>query len=407
LQWILVFFLFGLRNRLLRFLINQCVSILIFFFLILHGTVDGAESEDQSNRRKATEKELVTLQKKIKQLQKNQKKNRSSLTKEQQALKRTDVLIGQSRKSLEDTRSQLRKSKSRLEVLKKQRNKLNKDKESQQQALKKQIQAAYASGKQEYLKLLFNQEDPGKVGRTLIYYDYLNKARMKKIDELNITLTKLVKVENDINVERTRLESLEAEQAEENKRLANLKKTRQKAIGQLNKSLKNNSRQLKEWQTNEQDLKSLLEALKQTVETFIPEESLSGLSRLKGKLNWPVKGRLRETFGSARGSQQMRWSGVIIAAKEGQQINAIHHGRIVYSDYLRGFGLIIIIDHGDGYMSLYGHNEALFKQPGDWVEAGEQIASVGQSGGYPTTGLYFEIRLRSKALNPAQFIRRR
>jgi len=233
--------------------------------------------------------------------------------------------------------------------------------------------------RQEYLKLLFNQEDPGKVGRTLVYYEYLNKARLEKIQQLNITLEKLLQVEKDIKTEQQKLESLENKQAEANKRLTSLKTKRQQSISQLNKTLKNNSKQLKEWQSNELDLKSLLETLKHTVETLIPEESLSGLSGLKGKLNWPVKGRVREKFGSKRGNQTMRWSGVIIAAKEGEQIKAIHHGRIVYSDYLRGFGLIIIIDHGDGYMSLYGHNEALFKQPGDWVEAGEQIATVGKA----------------------------
>lgn len=366
-----------------------------------------ADTEDRKKRRQATEKELVTLQKKIKQLQQNQAKKRTSLTKEQKALKVIDVDIGQSRKSLEKTRVKLRKSASRLKALEKQQKQLGKNKITQQQALVKQIQAAHAGGKQEYLKLLFNQEDPGKVGRTLVYYEYLNKARLEKIQQLNITLEKLLQVEKDIKTEQQKLESLENKQAEANKRLTSLKTKRQQSISQLNKTLKNNSKQLKEWQSNELDLKSLLETLKHTVETLIPEESLSGLSGLKGKLNWPVKGRVREKFGSKRGNQTMRWSGVIIAAKEGEQIKAIHHGRIVYSDYLRGFGLIIIIDHGDGYMSLYGHNEALFKQPGDWVEAGEQIATVGQSGGYPTSGLYFEIRLRSKALNPVKFIQRR
>ena len=383
------------------------VVILLVLIYFTSAWLFAADTEDRKKRRQATEKELVTLQKKIKQLQQNQAKKRTSLTKEQKALKAIDVDIGQSRKSLEKTRIKLRKSVSRLKALEKQQKQLGKNKITQQQALVKQIQAAHAGGKQEYLKLLFNQEDPGKVGRTLVYYEYLNKARLDKIQQLNITLEKLLQVEKDIKTEQQKLESLENKQTEANKRLTSLKTKRQQSISQLNKTLKNNSKQLKEWQSNELDLKSLLEALKHTVETLIPEESLSGLSGLKGKLNWPVKGRVREKFGSNRGNQTMRWSGVIIAAKEGEQIKAIHHGRIVYSDYLRGFGLIIIIDHGDGYMSLYGHNEALFKQPGDWVEAGEQIATVGQSGGYPTSGLYFEIRLRSKALNPVKFIQRR
>jgi len=380
--------------------------LLASFFVVLFASTFHAADDGRTKRRQATEKELSELRTKIKQLQSNQAKNRSSLSKEQKALKKTDVLIGQSRKSLETTRRQLTKSQSRLTVLKKQRKRLNQDKAVQQKALKEQIRAAYAGGKQEYLKLLFNQEDPGKLGRTLVYYDYLNKARLEKIQALNETLEKLILVEAEIIVEQQQLLTLEKELLKENKRLASLKKQRQSAISQLNTSLKNSSKQLKEWQTNEQDLVSLLDALKKTVATLIPEESLNGLSSLKGKLSWPVKGRLKEKYGTKRENTQVRWSGVLIAAKEGQKVNAIHHGRIVFSDYLRGFGLITIIDHGDGYMSLYGHNEALFKQPGDWVEAGEQIATVGQSGGYPTSGLYFEIRLRSKAVNPVRYIRR-
>ena len=369
-------------------------------------SITGADTDEQTDRRQATEKELSKLQGEIKKLQSHQAKNRTSLSKEQIALKKTDVLIGNSRKSLESTRIQLAQSQSRLTDLKAQRQQLNLDKSAQQKALKDQIRAAHAGGKLEYMKLLFNQQDPSKLGRILVYYDYLNKARLEKIHLLNTTLEKLIQVEKEIITEHQRWKTLEAELEQENQRLSKLKTDRQVVISQLNISLQNNSKQLKELETNEQDLISLLDALKQSTATLIPEESLHGLSKFKGKLNWPVKGRLKESFGSARGSDDMSWSGVLIAADEGEKVNAIHNGRIVYSDYLRGFGLIIIIDHGDGYMSLYGHNEALFKRSGDWVEAGEQIATVGQSGGYPTTGLYFEIRLRSKALNPVGFIRR-
>ena len=365
-----------------------------------------ASSNDRSQKRVATEKQLASLQARIKQLQVKQAKNRSSLTNEQKALKTTDVLINKSRRSLADIRKKLKQSQSRLNRLKKQRKQLNKDKINQQKALTEQIRAAYINGKQEYMKLLLNQEDPTKLGRTLVYYDYLNKARLEKIQALNTTLKKLVTVERNIVSEQQKLKNLESNQQSENTRLAGLKSQRQKVITSLNRSLKDSSKRLEEWHVNESDLMSLLDALNQTVTELIPEESLTGLSKLKGKLNWPVKGRIRESFGSQRGTNQIRWSGVLISAKEGQQVSAIHHGRIVYSDYLRGFGLIAIIDHGEGYMSLYGHNEALFKQPGDWVEAGEQIATVGQSGGYPTTGLYFEIRLRSKAINPVRFIQR-
>jgi len=360
--------------------------------------------EDKDLRRQATEKQISKLQAKIKKLQFNQKKNRSTLSKEQKALKATDIKISTSRKNLNSLNKKLKKSQSKLRALKVQKKRLLKDKENQQTSLKEQIRAAHAGGKQEYLKLLFNQEDPSQVGRTLIYYQYLNKARLEKIKELNITINKLAQVEIEIVKQQSELQQLVDKQKQENKRLTALKKSRQKTIALLNNSIHNNSKKISEWQENERDLQSLLEALKQSAATLIPEESLNGLKGVKGRLTWPVSGRIKERFGSKRGSQQIRWSGVLISAKEGSRVNAIHQGRVVYSDYLRGFGLISIIDHGKGYMSLYGHNEALFKQPGDWVEAGEQIATVGQSGGYPSTGLYFEIRLKSRALNPSRFM---
>lgn len=385
----------------------KIIQFLLLLYSLCCFPLNSAElADDREKRRAATEKELSQLQLKIKQLQSQQAKNRTTLSREQQALKKTDLQIGQSRKNLDITRKKLRDSQSRLKALTAQRQRLNLDKQDQQRALKEQIRAAYAGGKQEYIKLLFNQEDPGKVGRTLVYYDYLNKARLDKIQQFNITLEKLQQVEAKITTEQQQLTQHEAGLKQETERLAALKSRRQQAISELNNSLQSDSRILKEWRANEVDLMSLLEALKQTVETLLPEESLDGLLKLKGKLNWPVKGRIHESFGSKRGNDQMRWTGILIGAEEGQKVTAIHHGRIVYSDYLRGFGLIAIIDHGNGYMSLYGHNEALYKQPGDWVEAGEQIATVGQSGGYPKTGLYFEIRHRSKALNPLRFIRR-
>jgi septal ring factor EnvC (AmiA/AmiB activator) len=382
------------------------LKLLLLITLLTPLASYSALNDSRSERREATEKELSELQKKINKLQNNQAKNRTSLTKEQQALKGTDVLIGKSRKSLDNTRTKLRKSRSNLSSLIAQGKRLNKDKKKQQKALADQIRAAYAGGKQEYLKLLFNQEDPSKLGRTLVYYEYLNKARAEKIEALKKTLEKLVQVEIEITTEQKQLVVFVSELEQDNSRLAGLKDKRQQAILVLNRSFKNNSKRLKEWHQNESDLISLLDALKQTVTKMIPEESLNGLSSLRGKLNWPVNGRVKEYFGKPRGSEEIRWSGVLISAKEGAPVSAIHHGRIVYSDYLRGFGLITIIDHGNGYMSLYGHNEALYKQPGDWVEAGEQVATVGQSGGYPSTGLYFEIRLKSKALNPVRFIRK-
>jgi septal ring factor EnvC (AmiA/AmiB activator) len=260
------------------------------------------------------------------------------------------------------------------------------------------------NGNQEYIKLLLNQEDPAKVARSVAYYDYLNKARAEKIATLKTTIRELNQVITEITAEENNLRELAERQQAENNNLTSLKNRRVRVVAQLEQQVTSNEQKLQEWQANELDLVSILDALKTQVAKIIPEQALEGLSQLGGKLNWPVVGKLRERFGVQRQNSTALWSGILITSDAGKEIQAIHHGRVVYSDYLRGFGLMTIIDHGDGYMSLYGHSEALFKSAGDWVEAGERIAMVGQTGGYPEPGLYFEIRHRSKAVNPMRFI---
>ena len=367
-------------------------------------TISAQTTAEREQQRQETERALEALREQIQSLQTNQQKNRSQLSNEQKALKEADIAINRSNQRLRATRKSLRESQQSLKKLKQREQRLNSDKLKQQQALAKQIRTAYMNGNQEYIKLLLNQEDPAKVARSIAYYDYLNKARAEKIATLKTTIRELNQVITEIAVEETNLRELAERQQAENNNLTSLKNRRVRVVAQLEQQVTSNEKKLQEWQANELDLVSILDALKTQVAKIIPEQALEGLSQLGGKLNWPVVGKLRERFGVQRQNSTALWSGILITTDAGKEIQAIHHGRVVYSDYLRGFGLMTIIDHGDGYMSLYGHSEALFKSAGDWVEAGERIAMVGQTGGYPEPGLYFEIRHRSKAVNPMRFI---
>ena len=367
-------------------------------------TIPAQTTAEREQQRQETERALEALREQIQSLQTNQQKNRSQLSNEQKALKEADIAINRSNQRLRATRKSLRESQQSLKKLKQREQRLNSDKRKQQQALAKQIRTAYMNGNQEYIKLLLNQEDPAKVARSIAYYDYLNKARAEKIATLKTTIRELNQVITEIAVEETNLRELAERQQAENNNLTSLKNRRVRVVAQLEQQVTSNEKKLQEWQANELDLVSILDALKTQVAKIIPEQALEGLSQLGGKLNWPVVGKLRERFGVQRQNSTALWSGILITTDAGKEIQAIHHGRVVYSDYLRGFGLMTIIDHGDGYMSLYGHSEALFKSAGDWVEAGERIAMVGQTGGYPEPGLYFEIRHRSKAVNPMRFI---
>ncbi|MEL0067776.1 MAG: peptidoglycan DD-metalloendopeptidase family protein, partial [Gammaproteobacteria bacterium] len=367
-------------------------------------TIPAQTTAEREQQRQETDRALESLREQIQSLQTNQQKNRSQLSNEQKALKEADIAINRSNQRLRATRKSLRESQQSLKKLKQREQRLNSDKRKQQQALAKQIRTAYMNGNQEYIKLLLNQEDPAKVARSIAYYDYLNKARAEKIATLKTTIRELNQVITEIAVEETNLRELAERQQAENNNLTSLKNRRVRVVAQLEQQVTSNEKKLQEWQANELDLVSILDALKTQVAKIIPEQALEGLSQLGGKLNWPVVGKLRERFGVQRQNSTALWSGILITTDAGKEIQAIHHGRVVYSDYLRGFGLMTIIDHGDGYMSLYGHSEALFKSAGDWVEAGERIAMVGQTGGYPEPGLYFEIRHRSKAVNPMRFI---
>ena len=367
-------------------------------------TISAQTTAEREQQRQETERALEALREQIQSLQTNQQKNRSQLSNEQKALKEADIAINRSNQRLRATRKSLRESQQSLKKLKQREQRLNSDKRKQQQALAKQIRTAYMNGNQEYIKLLLNQEDPAKVARSIAYYDYLNKARAEKIATLKTTIRELNQVITEIAVEETNLRELAERQQAENNNLTSLKNRRVRVVAQLEQQVTSKEKKLQEWQANELDLVSILDALKTQVAKIIPEQALEGLSQLGGKLNWPVVGKLRERFGVQRQNSTALWSGILITTDAGKEIQAIHHGRVVYSDYLRGFGLMTIIDHGDGYMSLYGHSEALFKSAGDWVEAGERIAMVGQTGGYPEPGLYFEIRHRSKAVNPMRFI---
>ena len=376
----------------------------VLYCFLTTGLLAADKDSERSLQKQQAEQELKRLRERIKSLQANQAKNRDQLSKEQKALKRTDLAINKSSNTLRDTRNKLKGSRNRVQTLHTEQQSLEKNKTEQQYALAEQIRAAYMNGDQEYIKVLLNQEDPAKLARALTYYEYLNKARSKKIVSFQKTLERLSAVIAEINTEQQVLRDLETKQKSQNSKLLALKAERQQVVEQLTQEVMSNARKLEEWQANEGDLTSILDALEQQIAQLIPEQALTGLKNLQGKLNWPVQGKLRERFGRQREGSQLRWSGILIDAVTGQEVRAIYHGRVVYSDYLRGFGLITIIDHGDGYMSLYGHNEALFKNTGDWVEAGERIASVGQTGGYPHEGLYFEIRYQSRAINPVKFM---
>lgn len=352
-----------------------------------------------------TKAELEQIKQQINQLQKKLESSRKRYGSAAKSLQNTEQRINSAAKILRATQRQIKREQQKLNAGQQEQKQLEHDKERHQQLLGKQLQSAYSNGQQEYLKLLLNQEDPSKLGRILAYYKYLTAARTESIKELGTTLVRLQQVQKEIEQSIKELSVLETSQKEEQQRLLSLKEKRAVEVDKLAKSIASQDKKILSLREDEEELEALLQTMQKALESMVQAQNLSGLSKMKGQLSWPIRGKITQKFGQTI-SRDLKSNGVRIEAKEGQDIASVFHGRVIFSDWLRGFGLLIIVDHGEGYMSLYGNNQSLFKDVGDWVEAGELIATAGQSGGQKSPGLYFEIREQGKAHNPLSWIKR-
>ncbi|GAA6204806.1 peptidoglycan DD-metalloendopeptidase family protein [Thalassotalea sp. SU-HH00458] len=316
-------------------------------------------------------------------------------------LKNDDLAIAKIVKALNKTHASLKQTKKRLNELVKEKSQIIQAKKQQEAVLAKQLRTAYSTGHHDYLKLLLNQQDPGSVQRNLTYYQYLNKARINEIQQYKQTIAQLIEITNQQQQQAAQLQSLESTQNQQKLALEKNKKQRKATVAQLNKALLTSKQKLAKLEQEEADLVS---ALARMAELSKQEIDLNGLSKLKRKLSWPVKGKINRSFGS-RKQDYLKWKGVLLAAPLGRQVKTIHNGTVLFADWLKGYGLVTVIDHGEGYMSLYGHNQALLKSVGERVETGEPIALVGQSGGQSQSALYFEIRHNGQAVNPKLWCR--
>ena len=276
---------------------------------------------------------------------------------------------------------------------------------NQNKALQGQIRAAHAMGKSEKLKLLLNQQDPALSSRMIVYYDYLNQARIARLKEIESSLLVLSKLEQDNSRESEELEKVLVQKKIEQKTLIKTKSEREALLEKLNEEYSSKKQELNRLKENEQKLQKLIVSLHQTIDDFPFEAGpVKPFHKLRGQLAWPIRGKLIKKFGSKRADR--RWDGVLIGSKEGTEVHAVTRGRIVYADWLRGYGLLTIIDHGKGYMTVYAFNQSIYKEVGEWVDAGDVIATVGKSGGRGQDGLYFGIRKKGKAVDPVKWCRK-
>ena len=414
-----------------------------------------------ADERAQTQQQLDATRQDIAELKKTLGKLQEEKAGVQKDLKSTETDIGNLEKQVEALQQALKKTEGELERLDHEKKKLQSARTEQQRLIAIQARSAYQSGREEYLKLLLNQQNPEKFARTLTYYDYLSKARLEQLRTFNETLRQLANVELEISGQQEQLLAQRADLDTRRQSLEAERSKRQQVLAKLNSDMKARDQKL---QTREQDQADLAKVLKTIEETLARqareaeearqkallarqeeekrrrEQALAdarreapeapeappkkartvlgplvssdganyggAFSAARGKLPWPVNGRLLARFGDTRGGDaRAKWDGVMIAASAGTQVHAVHGGRVVFADWLRGAGLLVILDHGNGYLSLYGHNQSLLKSAGDIVKAGEAISTVGDSGGQDSAGLYFAIRQQGRPTDPAQWCR--
>jgi len=270
--------------------------------------------------------------------------------------------------------------------------------------LAEQVRAAYMAGGQERLKLLLNQQDPATLGRLLAYYDYLNRHRAGNIRSVNDRLKTLGELRSEAVAEKARLDDIAERRYAELAVLNSAQEERRALLAELETRMANEGREIERLAAEEKQLGRLIAELTSILSDY-PITSEEPFASYKGRLTWPIKGQLVRDYGQPR-SGALTWNGVVLAAPRGSDVRAVYHGRVVFADWLAGMGLLIIIDHGDDYLTLYGYNETLLKNPGDWVAPGDVIATVGDSGGQLAPGLYFEVRKGTRTVNPRSWVTR-
>lgn len=304
---------------------------------------------------------------------------------------------------LRDTRQELSLSQSRLNLIEERIQQAQAQSAQAAQALAGQLRLAYQQGSPSRLKILLNQDDPRRLNRHMAYHGYLTRARVELLDKLQQSLLELARQQTELNEETRHLLALERRQHDELATQEQLRAERDQVLADLDARIESQAERLAALEQDAQELTELLEELERALREIPMDVEIPSVLGLKGKLPRPVAGPLLNRFGQARGGE-VRWNGWLIGAAGGSEVRAIAHGRVAYADWLRGYGMLIILDHGDGIMSLYGHNESLLHSVGDWVEPGAPIATVGQSGGASEPALYFELRQNGRPADPAGWL---
>lgn len=404
---------------------RQYTLACLFGLVIVVMPANGATS---ASRAAGAQQELRELKSRIDAIQKNLEQSEESKSEAADALAASERAISDANRAISELSERSEAANANLAEMRRETTRAERALEGQREALAKMLYQQYTAGRPESLAILLNGHDPNALARELHYLTYLGRARSELISKLGENVARLAELENDAAKEAAELQSLAAEQTRQRRKLEAEKRARKKVLARISRDVERQRHEIGTMKRDEARLTRLIDQLAKAIARAprpsrrserapespprlrnervpTPAEGLDGaFAKLRGRLALPVRGELANRFGSPRQDGALAWKGLFIAAPGGESVRAIAGGRVVFADWLRGFGNLLIIDHGDSYMSLYGYNETLYKQVGDVIRGGERIAAVGNTGGHQDSGLYFEMRHEGRPFDPLTWV---
>ena len=372
------------------------MRLLIVWLLLNLGLIGSLSASEETD----VENELSALRETLKNIETTWRASRTALTETELALSKADAAVSRQVTELRRTQQREAETQTQIDLLMGHKGELIRQRDEELLQVKQHIRAAARMGATSPLKVMLNQEDPNSVARVARYFGYFAEARLESTRALEVTLADLADSEVQLQDETQALaEQRELAQVQRDE-LREKRNDARAIVARYTAEFDSIDTRLSQLRANEQDLIDLLESLRASIfDIGQPNEVVPFASR-KGQLALPLEGPLIKRFGELRPEGRVKWTGVLIEAELGTPVKAIHYGRVVFADWLRGFGLLMIISHDDGYMSLYGHNQVLLVEPGEWVNPGQIIGETGTSGGQPLPTTYFEIRAAGQPIDP-------
>lgn len=378
--------------------LSGCLTCLGLLLLVFHG-IAAADSAQ----------ELQAIRKRIGGLEQEVARAAKEKPTAGKALREAELAEADARRALQELRQQMAAAREREKRLRGEIGRTESDIAAQRAALEAQLRLAYAAGREEWLRLALSQQDPAALSRRVVHYGYITRERGTVLQDLQGKIEAMRATAATLRGELDRLADLDRRQQERVRELSTARKVRGEALATLNRDLGSKQQQLDRLRRDAGALEELLARLERErraaarrAEPVPKAEPTLPAAQLK---NLPVKGRMLARYGQRRADGLLRWDGLLLGAPAGAEVRSVQAGRVVYADWLQGMGLLLVVDHGKGYMSLYGHNQELLKKVGDRVRQGEVISRVGDSGGQGSPGLYFEMRRNGKPVDPKQWVR--